>query len=239
MKYMLLIYGAEGTWTEQEFQDCLDKSMAICEELKSQGKLVGASPLRSVATATSVRIRNGHRQITDGPFAETAEHLGGYYLIDVENLDEAIAIASRLPPAQKGTVEIRPLFPLPEAPAADPEVFRRDLRIAAPVATVYRALTTQEGIEGWWTSTCAVSEAAGGAVTVRFDRTFKTFRVEKLVPSALVRWKCVEARLEVPGLSLRPDEWVGTAIEFSLQSDGHAGTRLSLSHIGLVPRFDC
>ncbi|MCC5876618.1 MAG: YciI family protein [Candidatus Sumerlaeia bacterium] len=117
MKYMLLIYGNEESWTEQEMEDCKMKSMAICEELKNQGKLLDASPLHPVATATSIRIRDGHRQITDGPFAETAEQLGGYYVLDVENLDEAIAIASRLPPAQKGTIEIRPIFPLPESPA--------------------------------------------------------------------------------------------------------------------------
>jgi hypothetical protein len=65
-----------------------------------------------VQTATSVRVRQGKRQVTDGPFAETVEQLGGYYIIDVEHLDEAIAIAARIPPAKKGTVEIRPLFDL-------------------------------------------------------------------------------------------------------------------------------
>jgi len=75
--------------------------------------LLGASPLRPVSSATSLRVRNGRCQVTDGPFAETSEQPGGYYILIVENLDEAIAIASRLPPVQKGTVEIRPLHPLP------------------------------------------------------------------------------------------------------------------------------
>ncbi|MEW4487425.1 YciI family protein [Thalassoglobus sp. JC818] len=114
MKYMLLIYGDEACWTEDERTDCMLKSMEICDELAAEGKLIDSSPLYSVKAATSVRLRSGQRQITDGPFAETTEQLGGYYLIDVEHLDEAIAIASRLPPAAKGTVEIRPLFPLPE-----------------------------------------------------------------------------------------------------------------------------
>lgn len=113
MKYMLLIYGAEDSWTESEREACMTESMAICQELEAQGKWVASSPLHSVETATSVRVRHGRCQITDGPFAETTEQLGGYYIIDVENLDEAIAIAARIPPAQKGTVEIRPLFPLP------------------------------------------------------------------------------------------------------------------------------
>lgn len=114
MKYMLLIYGAESCWNEAERRECMLESMATCDELEAQGKWIASSPLHSVATATSIRVRDGRRQITDGPFAETSEQLGGYYIIDVDNLDEAITIASRLPPAKKGTVEIRPLFPLPE-----------------------------------------------------------------------------------------------------------------------------
>src|SRR5438309_9901702 len=112
MKYMLLIYGPETNWTEEERKACMAKSMGICEELAAQGKYVAASPLHSVPPATGLRVRDGKRLITDGPFAETTEQLGGYYIIDVENLDEAIDIASRLPPAAKGTVEIRPVFDL-------------------------------------------------------------------------------------------------------------------------------
>ena len=119
MRYMLLIYSDEKAWTEQENEQCIADSMAICDELAAQGKLLDAAPLHDVATATSVRIRNGKRQITDGPFAETTEQLGGYYILDVENLDEAIAIASRLPPVLKGTVEIRPVMALPESDAAE------------------------------------------------------------------------------------------------------------------------
>lgn len=115
MKYMLLIYGAESCWTEDERNQCMLESMAICRELEAQGKWIDSAPLHSVATATSVRVRNGKRQVTDGPFAETTEQLGGYYVIDVDGLDEAIAVASRLPPAEKGTVEIRPLLPLPDS----------------------------------------------------------------------------------------------------------------------------
>jgi len=114
MKYMLLIYATESCWTEDERRECMIESMRISEELEKQGKWIAASPLHSVTSATSVRVRDGKKQITDGPFAETTEQLGGYYILDVENLDEAIAIAAKLPPAKKGTVEIRPLFPLPE-----------------------------------------------------------------------------------------------------------------------------
>ncbi|MBR9803841.1 YciI family protein [bacterium] len=99
---------------QEELDPSLRESSAVCDELAEAGKFLDASPLHPVSTATSLRIRDGQRQLLDGPFAETTEQLGGYYLIDVENLDEAIAIASRLPPAKKGTVEIRPLCPLPE-----------------------------------------------------------------------------------------------------------------------------
>jgi hypothetical protein len=117
MKYMLLIYGAEDAWTEEERRECMLESMAICDELAAEGKYIASAPLHSVSAATCVRVRAGNRQVTDGPFAETTEQLGGYYVLEVDDLDEAIAIASRLPPAKKGTVEIRPLFPLPERPA--------------------------------------------------------------------------------------------------------------------------
>ena len=110
MKYMLLIYGRENDWTEAERMECIEASTNLCEELLAKGQYVASSPLHSITTATSIRVRDGERMITDGPFAETVEQLGGYYIIDVENLDEAIAIASRIPPAKKGTVEIRPVF---------------------------------------------------------------------------------------------------------------------------------
>ena len=113
MQYMLLIYSDEACWTEAEREACMRESAAISNELAAQGTCLAASPLHSVNTATCVRLRDGKRMITDGPFAETTEQLGGYYIIDVPHLDDAMAIASRLPPAKKGTVEIRPLFPLP------------------------------------------------------------------------------------------------------------------------------
>jgi hypothetical protein len=87
------------------------------QQLHAKGQYLSASPLHSVATATSVRVREGKRLITDGPFAETHEQLGGYYLIDVKNLDEAIAIAGQIPGVKIGTVEIRPILELPDLPA--------------------------------------------------------------------------------------------------------------------------
>ena len=116
MKYMLLIYGAEDDWTESERAQCMAESAELCHELNAKGQFLAASPLHPVAMATSLRVRDGKRVITDGPFAETREQLGGFYLIDVKDLDEALAVAGRLPPARKGTVEIRPVFELDNLP---------------------------------------------------------------------------------------------------------------------------
>src|SRR3954451_5275625 len=120
MKYMLLIYGAEDAWTEDERRACMIESLGVCDELAARGKYLGASPLQSVTTAATVRVRDGRPLVTDGPFAETTEQLGGYYVLDLADLDEAIAVAARLPPAAKGTVEIRPLFALDGLPPQRP-----------------------------------------------------------------------------------------------------------------------
>ncbi|WP_152054311.1 YciI family protein [Tautonia marina] len=116
MKYILLMYGDERLWTEEERKSCMVESMRICDRLIAEGKYLASSPLESVTTAATVRVRDGQVLVVDGPFAETTEQLGGYYILELANLDEAIAVASALPPATKGTVEIRPVFPLEDLP---------------------------------------------------------------------------------------------------------------------------
>src|SRR5215472_10793415 len=120
MKYMLLVYGTEDGWTEDQRRACMIESLGLCDELAAQGKYLGSSPLQSVRTAASVRVRDGRTLVTDGPFAETTEQLGGYYVLDLADLDEAIAVAARLPPAARGTVEIRPLVELEGLPPERP-----------------------------------------------------------------------------------------------------------------------
>jgi hypothetical protein len=120
MKYMLLMYGTEGDWTDEERTACMIESLGICDELAARRKYLAASPLQPVTTAKTVRVRDGEAIVTDGPFAETTEQLGGYYVLDLEHLDEAIAVATKLPPVRKGTVEIRPLYPLEGLPPARP-----------------------------------------------------------------------------------------------------------------------
>ena len=117
MKYMLLIYIDETAWQPGEQQACYHESTALTHDLHRQNKYLGASPLHPVATATTVRVRDGRRLVSDGPFAETREQLGGYYLIDAADLDDALAIAARVPGARKGCVEVRPVMELPNLPS--------------------------------------------------------------------------------------------------------------------------
>lgn len=119
MKYMLLCYDDQQAWAklgESEWQKALGEAIELVHEIRAKGQYVVAAPLHPSSTATSVRVRNGKRVVTDGPFAETREQLGGYYLIDAEDLDEAISIAARHPGARLGTVEIRPIREMAELP---------------------------------------------------------------------------------------------------------------------------
>ena len=112
MKYMLLICRDEPAWdrlSATERQRIYRQTLEISEELTSRGQYLGGFPLHPSSSATSVRVRDGKRLVTDGPFAETREQLGGYMLIDVKDLDEAIAIAARIPLARTSTVEVRPV----------------------------------------------------------------------------------------------------------------------------------
>jgi hypothetical protein len=122
MKYMLLIYAPESDYAPGEREACMLESSLLIDELVARGQFLAASPLHPVATATSIRVREGRRLVTDGPFAETHEQLGGYYLIEVDHLDEAMEIAARIPGAKKGTVEIRPVE------TVDREALERDAR---------------------------------------------------------------------------------------------------------------
>jgi hypothetical protein len=116
MKYMMLIYMGENAMSESEREHCYIESTQLAHDLTSSGQYLAANPLQSVTTATSLRVRNGKLLVTDGPFAETREQLGGYFLVDAKDLDEAISIATRIPGAKVGTVEIRPVIEIPGLP---------------------------------------------------------------------------------------------------------------------------
>ncbi len=118
MKYMLLIYGDEGLLSQAEREDCYKESTQLAHHLDAAGQFIATAPLYPTAMATSVRIREGKRLVTDGPFAETREQLGGYFLIDATDLDEAIAVAAQIPGARWGTVEVRPVIEIAGLPKA-------------------------------------------------------------------------------------------------------------------------
>jgi hypothetical protein len=132
MQYMLLIYLNEQGLTEVERETCYLESAQFAHELNARGQYLAAAPLHPTATATSVQVRDGKRLVTDGPFAETREQLGGYFLIDVDNLDVAIDIAGRIPAGRFGTVEIRPVVEVSSLPE---NLISRAVDFAAPGST--------------------------------------------------------------------------------------------------------
>jgi hypothetical protein len=110
MQYMLLIYSRENGGRPDD-ASILERFGSFSKEVRDSGKLVAADRLQPVATASTVRIRGGEPQVTDGPFAETKEQLGGFYILDCEDLDEALAYAAKIPTAEYGSVEVRPVWP--------------------------------------------------------------------------------------------------------------------------------
>jgi hypothetical protein len=111
MQYMLLIYSTEGEGPDDP--GMIDRYAAFGQEVRDAGKFVAADRLQPTSTASSVRIREGELEVTDGPFAETKEQLGGFYILDCDDLDEAIAYARKIPAAEHGSVEVRPVWEVP------------------------------------------------------------------------------------------------------------------------------
>jgi hypothetical protein len=114
MQYMLLIYGCDRPEPgDPGFESALARVNAFADECRRRGALVAGDPLRPESTATTLRVREGRTLITDGPFAETHEHLGGYYILDCRNLDEALELAALCPMAEQGSIELRPIATVP------------------------------------------------------------------------------------------------------------------------------
>jgi hypothetical protein len=114
MQYLLLIYGNEGKWEKEDAGErdrILAEYGAFSKSIAESGHLRGGNELDVTRTAATVRVRDGKRSVTDGPFAETKEQLGGYYLVEAKDRDEAIAIAARIPSARWGSIEVRPIIP--------------------------------------------------------------------------------------------------------------------------------
>jgi hypothetical protein len=117
MQYMLLIYDNEKQWaqlSEAEAGQLYGEYMQFTADIKKSGHYVAGDALKPIDTATTVRLRDGKLGRTDGPFAETKEQLGGYYVVEAKDLDEACAIAARIPSARYGSIEVRPVMPTPQ-----------------------------------------------------------------------------------------------------------------------------
>src|SRR5437763_1320035 len=121
MQYLLLIHDDEQRWAnmpEEERNAMYQEYGALSAALRESGAYVGGNQLQPTATAVTVRVRDGEQVVTDGPFAETKEQLGGYYMVETESLDEALELAARIPSARLGSIEVRPVVPVrAEAPA--------------------------------------------------------------------------------------------------------------------------
>jgi hypothetical protein len=112
MQYLLLIYHSEAEWNKMTPADMgamHQDYLKFTQEIKDSGHYIGGNPLKPSSTATTVRVRDAKRVVTDGPFAETKEQLGGYYLVESKDLDEALGIAARIPGARRGSIEVRPI----------------------------------------------------------------------------------------------------------------------------------
>ena len=112
MKYLCLIYGDESRWTgysKEQAEREYAEYMAFTDDVRKSGHMVAGDALQATHTATTVRVRNGKVSTTDGPFAETKEQLGGYYLIEAKDLNDAIQVAARIPGAKNGSIEVRPI----------------------------------------------------------------------------------------------------------------------------------
>jgi uncharacterized protein YndB with AHSA1/START domain len=117
--------------------------------------------------------------------------------------------------------------------------YKKDVRIAAPTSAVYRAITTSEGLQGWWTATCDVGIGVGARSTFRFGQTHNVMRIVSLEPDAEVRWQCIEQHHHAPDQLTRTDEWAGTSVVFQLVAESPSSTLLHFEHIGLIPELEC
>jgi hypothetical protein len=113
VKFLALIYGSDSDWaalSDEERNAVYERYRTFGEEARAAGKLVDGAELQAATTATTVRVRSDETVVTDGPFAETREQLGGYYVLDCDSIDEAVALAAKIPAAQHGTIEVRPSY---------------------------------------------------------------------------------------------------------------------------------
>ncbi len=231
MKFVCMGFIEESKYealSEAEGQRMMQECFAYDDELRRGGHFIGGEALQSAKNAVTLRIKNGSVDVTDGPYAETKEMLGGILLLEARDLNHAIALMSRHPGVKVGPFEIRPADECTNELIATRDVAVRSkavskgtsivhrLGINAPIAKVYEALSTINGIADWWTREVTGESKVGGNIQVRFlsiegvELGSMNMKVVSLVPNQLVQWRFESG----------PDLWIGTDVTFTLKQEG-------------------
>ncbi len=241
MKFICMGFIEESKYTalsEADGQRMMEECFAYDDELRRGGHFIGGEALQSAKHAVTLRARNGSIDVTDGPYVETKEMLGGILLLEARDLNHAIALMSRHPGVKVGPFEIRPAHEETNKLIAErDEVVRAEksrtvsishrIGIRAPIAKVYEALSTGAGIARWWTREVTGDSKVGGTFQVRFLNGdgvcigAMDIRVVALRPDSCVQW-CFESG---------PAEWIGTDVTFALKQEGEH-TIVVFSHNG-------
>lgn len=241
MKFVCLGFIADSQYealSEAEGQRMMEQCFAYDDELRLGGHFLGGEALQSAKNAVTLRMKNGSVDVTDGPYAETKEMLGGILLLEARDLNHAIALMSQHPGVKVGPFEIRPADEeTNKLISARDKDWKKQLErttsishrigIKAPTADVYQALSTIAGIGSWWTQDVTGESEVGGRFHVRFLNTdgvqlgSMEIRVVSLQPEVSVQWS-VESG---------PSEWVGTNVTFALKQEGEYAIVL-FSHSG-------
>lgn len=241
MKFICMGFIEESKYlalSEAEGQRMMEECFAYDDELRRGGHFIGGEALQSAKNAVTLRARNGSIDVTDGPYVETKEMLGGILLLEARDLNHAIALMSRHPGVKVGPFEIRPAAEETNKQIADrDDAVRREkigtvaishrIGIKAPIARVYEALSTVTGVARWWTREVNGESKVGGTIQVRFLNSdgecmgAMDIRVVSLQPDNCVQWRFESG----------PAEWIGTSVTFVLKQEGEH-TIVLFSHCG-------
>lgn len=239
MKFVCLGFIAESKYealSEAEGQRMMEECFSYDDELRRGGHFLGGEALQSARNAVTLRIKNGSVDVTDGPYAETKEMLGGILLLEARDLNHAIALMSQHPGVKVGPFEIRPADEeTNKLIAARQEVARIEDRMAvsiahrigikAPTAKVFEAISTIEGVASWWTREVTGESKVGNSFQVRFLNSVgvelgsMSIRIVSLLEDCCVQWN----------IESGPAEWIGTDVTFTLKQEGEY-TILLFSH---------
>ncbi len=222
MKFICMGFIEESKYeklSEAEGQRAMEECFAYDDELRRGGHFLGGEALQSAKNAVTLRMKHGSINVTDGPYAETKEMLGGILLLEARDLNHAIALMSQHPGVKMGPFEIRPADEETNkliAARSRPIGITHRIGIRAPIAKVYAALSSVEGVASWWARHATGESRVGGTIQVRFlniegaELGSMSIEVAALEPDRHVHWRFVSG----------PAEWIGTDVTFDLKQDG-------------------